>query len=421
MKQIVIIGNSAAGISAAEAIRAKNKDISITIISQEPQRAYYRTCLPEFFMGSAKETELVFKAKDFYEENNIKLLNGKKVERVRVKRNTILLEDKTKVPYDVLIIATGIAAKMPKDIKGMNKYGVFEMREFSQLKEIVALIPFTHTACVFGAGIAGVKIAVALGQRGLDEIRIIVPFSRLLPELLNDKAASVLQSILSKQGIDVFLEKNIAEVFGESDVKAIKVDSGKVFGCGLLLVDMFKVPQMKFVLDTDIKVEDSGISADWNMKTSVANVFTAGDVSQVFTPEGYAVKTSKTWENAQKQGAVAGMNALSVLEGNEGEMVKWSGPIEMKNLEFSGLPVFVLGMINKPENDSQIESFEFVDEENDVYRRIFACDNKLLGFTGVGGSISSVPIFELIEKKADINEIKDILLSAQISVDFLNV
>ena len=40
MKRIVIIGNSAAGIAASEAIRESDKDSSVTIVSDEPFVAY---------------------------------------------------------------------------------------------------------------------------------------------------------------------------------------------------------------------------------------------------------------------------------------------------------------------------------------------------------------------------------------------
>ena len=46
--KILIIGNGIAGLSAAEEIRKKNKEVDIQIISKENYHTYYRTQLSHF-------------------------------------------------------------------------------------------------------------------------------------------------------------------------------------------------------------------------------------------------------------------------------------------------------------------------------------------------------------------------------------
>ena len=91
MKQFIIIGNSAAGIAAIEAIRRTDKDSKITIISDEDNPSYCRCLISYYLAGDVKEDKILYRSADFYKDNNIELLLNKKVSRVDPKKNRIAL------------------------------------------------------------------------------------------------------------------------------------------------------------------------------------------------------------------------------------------------------------------------------------------------------------------------------------------
>lgn len=126
MKQYLIIGNSAAGISACEAIRRKDKESKIIILSDEDYPGYCRCLISYYLAGDVKEDKLLYKPESFYKDNNIELLLNKKVRQVDPKKNRLTCEDKSQFSYDSLLIATGAHPKFP-DIKGIKKsrYSVF--------------------------------------------------------------------------------------------------------------------------------------------------------------------------------------------------------------------------------------------------------------------------------------------------------
>jgi len=97
MKDLVIIGNSAAGISAAEAIRQKERESSITIISDEGYNSYCRCLISYFLAGEIPEEKLVYRPDSFYKENNFNLILNKKVIKVEPKKNRVVLEDKSSI------------------------------------------------------------------------------------------------------------------------------------------------------------------------------------------------------------------------------------------------------------------------------------------------------------------------------------
>jgi len=64
-KKIVIIGNSAAAVGAAEGIREHDKSAAITMVSEESFHAYERPKMLGILDGRLKERELVWRGPDF--------------------------------------------------------------------------------------------------------------------------------------------------------------------------------------------------------------------------------------------------------------------------------------------------------------------------------------------------------------------
>ncbi|MDP2937835.1 MAG: NAD(P)/FAD-dependent oxidoreductase, partial [Candidatus Omnitrophota bacterium] len=79
MKQYIIIGNSAAGIAAVEAIRQRDKASKILVFSDEYYPAYCRCLISFYLAGDIKEDKILYRPESFYKENNIELSLNKKV------------------------------------------------------------------------------------------------------------------------------------------------------------------------------------------------------------------------------------------------------------------------------------------------------------------------------------------------------
>jgi nitrite reductase (NADH) large subunit len=161
MKQYLIIGNSAAGIAAVEAIRKLDKESKIIILSDENYPAYCRCLISYFLAKDIKEDKIIYRPESFYKENNVELQLNKKVIRIEPKNNRVTCEDKTRVSYDSLLIATGASPKFP-ETPGIKKRGVFGFRTLKDVKDIEGLVPVTKSACVLGGGLIGLKAAYAL-------------------------------------------------------------------------------------------------------------------------------------------------------------------------------------------------------------------------------------------------------------------
>jgi nitrite reductase (NADH) large subunit len=400
MKQFVIIGNSAAGIAAVEAIRQRDKDSKIIIISDEDYSSYCRCLISYYLAGEIKEDKILLRPKGFYTENNIELLLNKKVSRVDPKKNRVICEDKTNLGYDSLLIATGGSPKFP-ETPGMKKEGVFGFRTIKDAKEIEGLLPVTKAACVMGGGLIGLKAAYALKKRNID-VKVIIKSKQVLSQMLDFDAAAFVQRRLEDHGIEVILGQDVSEVIGEGEIKAVKLDSGKAIGCSLVIVGKGVAANTALAKDTEIKI-NQGILADNLLQTNVANIYTAGDVCESFDITMGKHTINALWPIAVEQGKIAGSNMC-------GENLNYEGSLGMNSIEFFGLPVISLGVYKVKPDDSSFEETKIIDIKSNLYKKLIFKGNILIGAIFVGDIKNSGVFLRLIRERVDISSIKDKLL-----------
>lgn len=398
MKHLLIIGNSAAGISCAETIRKKNKEVKITILSKEGCVGYNRCLISYYLAGDIKEDKLVYRPIEFYSDNNIELLLSKKVLRIDPKKNQVHLEDNARLDYDVLVLANGASPKYP-EIKGIHKKGVFGFRTISDAKEMLELVPLTHTACVLGGGLIGLKAAYGLKKRNL-EVKVIVKSSQVLSQILDREAAQMFGQRFAEYGIDIISGSDVQEVIGNGDCKAVKLDSGKVIASSLVVVGKGVKPNTELAEGSGIKT-DEGIMVDEYMNTNIPNIYAAGDIAQGYDPILEKTTVNALWPNAVEQGLIAGLNIL-------GENKKYAGSTGMNSVEFFGLPVISFGITRTP--DDSCEEIISKEQNKGIYKKVILKNNIIKGAIFAGRIENIGILLKLAKLHVDVTAIKDKLL-----------
>lgn len=405
MKQFVIIGNSAAGIAAVEAIRQKDKESKITVISDEDCSSYCRCLISYYLAGEVKEDKILYRPESFYKENNVELLLNKKVSRVDPKKNRIVCEDKTQFSYDSLLIATGACPKFPENITGIKKKGVFGFRTIKDAKLIEGLVPVTKAVCVLGGGLVGLKAAYALKKRNLD-VKVIIKSKQVLSQMLDAEAAGIMAKRLEENGIDLIFRQDVTEIIGNGDIKAVKLDSGKALGCSMVVVGKGVSPNIDLVKDTEIKFNE-GIIANNLLEANIPGIYTAGDACESFDLTLGAHSVNALWPVAIEQGKIAGANM-------SGDHINYGGSLGMNSIEFFGLAVISLG-IYKIREDAAYEELKTIDAKTNLYKKLILKDNILVGAILVGDIRNSGIFLKLIRERINISSIKSRLLQDNFS------
>lgn len=400
----LIIGNSSAGINGAEAIRMRDNDADITIISEEDYPAYSRCLIPYFMEGKLTEEAMLYRPADYYEKNRFHTILGRRAVNVDTKQKCVTLDNKEQIPYDKLLIATGGSPKMP-DIPGIEKDGVFGFRTTKDLKGILRLAKTTKEAVVTGGGCIGLMAACGLHALGL-KVSIVIRSSHLLSQVADPEAGEIFRKRFEAKGITILTETDVVLITGDKSIKGVELDKGKKISCQLLIAGKGVTPNIDLVKNTDI-ITHNGIVVDDEQKTNVSDVYAAGDVAETIDIVTGKRTVNAIWPAASEQGRIAGANMT-------GEHKKYIGSIRMNAADFFGLPLISIGMV-KPPAQGQYEIFTHYNERDNIFKKVVILNNILMG-TVLVGDIANAGVYRLlIEKKIDISPIKKQLLDKTFS------
>ncbi|HHX73769.1 MAG TPA: FAD-dependent oxidoreductase, partial [Firmicutes bacterium] len=206
----VIIGNSAAGVTAAETLRGLQPDAEITVISDEIEHAYSRCLLPDYLSGQRPEATLCIRDSNFYARNKINTLFGRKAEKVDAAAQQVILEDGREIPYDRLLVATGASSFIPP-ISGLEHVEAYGLRTLADARKILAAAENARRVVVVGGGFVGLEAAYGLRRRGL-EVTVVEMAPQILSLQFDEQAAAILAADLLADGINLITGTGVKAV-----------------------------------------------------------------------------------------------------------------------------------------------------------------------------------------------------------------
>jgi NAD(P)H-nitrite reductase large subunit len=393
----VIIGGSAAGVTAAEIIKKHDKNLNVTLVSDETFPLYSRCLLTYLIAGSIDESKLYFKNKNFYKENNIKTYLGKRAVSIETKEKIVSLDDGAKIAYDKLLLATGASPKSV-DVPGADKKGVFMLRKIDEARAIMEMLDKVKEVIVLGGGLIGLRAAYALRQKQ-KKVTIVVKSSQVLSRMVDREAAAIIADIFEKNGIGIMTNLAAKEIIGKESVEEVLLDNNERLKCQLVIIGKGVEPNTKLASSCGVKVEE-GVIVDDFLRTSNHDIFAAGDVVETYDVALRSRRINALWPCAIEQGEIAGLNML-------GEKKVYDGSLSMNSVDFFGLSCISMG-VTKPRKE---EGYEIVLQvKKNTYKKIVLKRNKIVGTILIGDIKIAGIINVLIRKKIDISSIKHLLL-----------
>ena len=394
----VIVGGSAAGISAIEAIRSQDKEGRITLVSDEKFPLYSRCLITYFLAGKLAEDKLKYRSSDFYAKEKVESLNGIRAKRLLPEKRKLILDNGKEITYDKLLIATGASPQMV-EVPGSDKEGILGLRTYRDAQLINGRLDKVNRVSILGGGLIGLRAAYALHARN-KQVKVIVKSNQVLSQMLDKGAADFVRRKIEQKGIEVMTGLAAVEFLGGKEVTGLVLDDGRRLECELVIVGKGVGPNLELVKGTEIKT-DYGIIVDDYLQTNLPNVYAAGDVAQAKDLITGESTINALWPCAVAQGKVAGLNMA-------GKKVKYDGSLAMNSIEFFGLPVISIG-ITRPK-EKEYEQLVKEDAKNFVYKKVVLRKNRLQGMILVNRIEQAGVMRILMKKKVDISSIKGMLL-----------
>lgn len=309
--RLVIVGASLAGLRAAEGARASGFTGEILFIGAEEHLPYDRPPLSKQYLGDA-EIPYLRDADSYVHELDVKLVLGNPVTALKPAEKVVVVKDES-ISYDSLIIATGAT---PRELPGYSTVpGVVTLRNLEDTHSLRRALDATHNITIVGAGIIGAEIASAARKRGC-EVTVIEATEYPLERAIGREMGLVLSQMHPRNGTDLRCGVTLADVQTQGEggsISAVVLSDGTEIKTDLLLVSIGVVPCTSWLKDSGIELHpDGSVACDEYLKTSLDDVYAAGDV--VSWPNAHTGRTGRleTWTSANEQGAIAGRNAAGV-------------------------------------------------------------------------------------------------------------
>ncbi len=401
-KRYLIVGASAAGMAAAEAIRSIDKSGPVTVFSDESDPPYFRPLIPFLISGKKEAADMALIGQGPYRGAGIDVRLNSKVESIDSRARTVELKSGEKVEFDRLLIATGSRPYVPPEIEGTGAEGVFTLRTLADARSAAGRVGRTTRAVMLGGGILNLKASFALLERGI-KVTLIVQSPQVLSQLMEPGDAALIRDALNKAGLEIETGVSASRILsGSAGVRGVLLDDGREIVCETVCIGKGVRPNAAFADSESIHV-DSGIVVDRFTASSAESVYAAGDVAVTVDPVTGGRIVTALWTNAVEMGRCAGLNMA-------GRPTAYGGTFGILNAtQVAGVSFVSMGIVHT----SGLDYETHVHESRGAYRKlVFSPDGKRLMGVLLLGDISRAGLYRfVIRERMPVEKIKSQIIN----------
>ncbi len=282
----VIIGGVAAGTKAAAKLKRLDRRAEVKIFTKSADISYAGCGLPYYIGGdiSARE-ELIVNSPEKYAGltgavvrtgcEAVGLDAGEKKVSFRSADGAVFEEG-----YDRLIIATGAVPFVPP-VEGKDLPGVFCVRTPDDAVAIRAYAEERkcRRAVVCGAGFIGLEVAENLLGLKMD-VTVIDAAPQIMPNAFDREMADFAKRKLKAGGMRILTSVSLKGITGQQHAESVVTDNGTL-PADLVILAIGVRPATGFLEQTGIEMIRGTIVVDDEMRTSLPDVYAAGDCALV--------------------------------------------------------------------------------------------------------------------------------------------
>ncbi|HXX69516.1 MAG TPA: FAD-dependent oxidoreductase [Polyangiaceae bacterium] len=301
---VVIVGAGAAGNACAERLRQQGYGGPIALIGAEGTPPIDRPNLSkDYLAGNAPEEWMTLRGDDFYTGQHIAWSANERVTQIDVHRRAVTLETGRTLEFGALVLATG-ARPMRLPIPGADMPHVLALRTLADSRAIIARSAGAKRAVVVGAGFIGLEVAASLRARNV-EVDVVAPEATPLERVLGEGIGTLVRRVHEEHGVRFHLTTKPAAI----DSSSVTLTNGSKLAADLVILGVGVKPDVALAEQAGLTV-DGGIVVDDRLRTSVRDVWAAGDVARWPDPRtGRGIRVEH-WVVAERMGQIAARSVL---------------------------------------------------------------------------------------------------------------
>ncbi|MFJ2904133.1 NAD(P)/FAD-dependent oxidoreductase [Streptomyces sp. NPDC087212] len=299
MRNIVVVGASAAGLAAVETARREGFDGTLTLIGDEQLAPYDRPPLSKQLLAADWEPEkLALRTADDLAGLGLDLRLGVAATGLSLTDRVVELADGSSVPYDGLVIATGVR---PRRLPSAGGHVLRTLDDALRLRD--RLTPGSRLVIV-GAGFLGAEAAAVAWRLGC-EVTLLEPAPVPLAHAVGTDVGEVLTRAHLERGVNLRCGVTVAEV----TENGVRLADGELVEADEVLIAIGSVPNTEWLEGSGLAVGD-GVVCDEYCEAA-RNVYAAGDVARWYNPLFGTSMRIEHRTNAAEQGMAAARNLLN--------------------------------------------------------------------------------------------------------------
>lgn len=308
LDSVVIAGGGLAGATAAFALRERGFEGQLTLVSEEQAPPYERPPLSKGYLrGESTLEQAQVRPLADYDARGIELLRGRRAVTLDPTIRQLNLDDGTNLFYDALLIATGAAPRRLGSTRA-HLAGVHYLRNVGDADAIRTAASSSKAIGVIGGGWVGSEVAASLRQLGHD-VTLISNLPRPLERVLGPEVAEAYRALHLEHGVRL-AHGHVASIEGDRHADGVRLADGQRLTADLVVVGVGAAPRLKLALRAGLETIEGGIAVDEYLRTSVPNIYAAGDVAAAWHPRFGRHLRVEHWDNAIEHGKTAAANIL---------------------------------------------------------------------------------------------------------------
>jgi len=306
LRRIVIVGASLAGLRAAEALRQRGYDGTLSLIGAEAHLPYDRPPLSKEILRGQWGPDRIALRREAYESLELDLRLGTRATALDLAARRVDLDDGDRLPFDGLLIACGAAARR---LRGQPEIdGLHTLRTLDDALALRARLASGPRLVVVGAGFIGAEVAASARSLGLT-VTVIEPQAAPMAGALGLEIAETCGRLHRDHGVDLRCNVGVERIEGRGHVEQVVLSDGSSVPADCVVVGVGASPAVDWLRSSGLPLDD-GVVCDATCAVGPPGIVAAGDCARWFNPLFGESMRVEHWTNAVEQGVAAAERLL---------------------------------------------------------------------------------------------------------------
>jgi NADPH-dependent 2,4-dienoyl-CoA reductase/sulfur reductase-like enzyme len=338
IERVVIVGAGQAGGRAAEALRGAGFAGEVVLIGDERHEPYERPRLSKsVLLGEEPAAAAFIRPREWYAAHGVALRTRSRVEAIAPKSQTVITADGQRLEYSRLLLCTGSRVR-PLTGAPEGLAGVHYLRTLEDSQRLAAELVPGRRLVVIGGGFIGLEVASSALKRGL-AVTVVERQAALLDRVLPAAVAARIAALHAAHGVAVRLGVPVSHIRGNGGgngrLRSVALADGSELPADLVVIGIGIIPNTELAESAGAASSD-GLVVDEYCRTTLDNVYAAGDVTNHYNPILERRVRLESWQNAQNQAIAAARNIAGAAQPYAEVPWFWSDQLGV-NIQMAGV------------------------------------------------------------------------------------